>query len=279
MRTEFVSPHLLPQELSMQSFAFAPPNLGVGDNKKSESDKPFGLDDANERQTMFSWTNTIDTSDLKVHPSTYVSVLLPANENDGIVMKACEGCRRRKIKCDAATTNTWPCAACVRLKSQCVPPSLNYDRVPGGGGAYTGLEGVLDFDHSSASGDDEHYNQHGEATHLYDFVNHNDSLQNPQLAYGHGLTNFSTPPNTGRDLNQPDFNYDVVTSLPMTFPETYQNPTAFQAANAASPPPLLREDSNWSADQRTAAELSDVLGELSIKENGVGMPEFPLSGT
>jgi len=40
-----------------------------------------------------------------------------------IVMRACEGCRRRKIKCDAATTNTWPCAACVRLKLHCVRPN------------------------------------------------------------------------------------------------------------------------------------------------------------
>lgn len=38
------------------------------------------------------------------------------------VMRACEGCRRRKIRCDSATTNTWPCAACVRLKLHCVPP-------------------------------------------------------------------------------------------------------------------------------------------------------------
>ncbi|KAK4454804.1 hypothetical protein QBC34DRAFT_445679 [Podospora aff. communis PSN243] len=42
------------------------------------------------------------------------------------VMRACEGCRRRKIKCDAATTNTWPCAACVRLKLHCVRPN-GYD--------------------------------------------------------------------------------------------------------------------------------------------------------
>jgi hypothetical protein len=41
-------------------------------------------------------------------------------------MRACEGCRRRKIKCDAATTNTWPCAACVRLKLHCVRPN-GYD--------------------------------------------------------------------------------------------------------------------------------------------------------
>ncbi|KAI5800545.1 hypothetical protein FPQ18DRAFT_253090 [Pyronema domesticum] len=44
------------------------------------------------------------------------------------VMRACEGCRRRKIKCDAATTNTWPCSACTRLKLHCVPPMLQYDR-------------------------------------------------------------------------------------------------------------------------------------------------------
>ncbi|KAL8828983.1 MAG: hypothetical protein Q9170_006362 [Blastenia crenularia] len=218
----------------MQSFAFAPPNLGVGDNKKN-----YVFVDEHNRHKRLK------------------------------VMRACEGCRRRKIKCDAATTNTWPCAACVRLKLQCVPPSLNYDRVHGGGGAYPGLEGVLDFDHSSTSGDDEHYNQHGEATHMYDFGNPNDSLQNPQMAFGQGLTNFPTPGNTG---NQPEFNYDVVTSMPMTFPETYPNPTAFHPVNAVpTAPPLAREDSDWSNDQRTAAELSDVLGELSIKENGVAL--------
>lgn len=44
-----------------------------------------------------------------------------------VVMRACEGCRRRKIKCDAATTNTWPCAACVRLKLPCSPPTMGFD--------------------------------------------------------------------------------------------------------------------------------------------------------
>lgn len=42
-------------------------------------------------------------------------------------MRACEGCRKRKIKCDAATTNTWPCGACVRLRLHCVPPTISYD--------------------------------------------------------------------------------------------------------------------------------------------------------
>lgn len=42
-------------------------------------------------------------------------------------MRACEGCRKRKIKCDAATTNSWPCSACARLKIDCIPPSLSFD--------------------------------------------------------------------------------------------------------------------------------------------------------
>lgn len=43
------------------------------------------------------------------------------------VMRACEGCRRRKIKCDAATTNTWPCSACIRLRLHCVRPNGQYE--------------------------------------------------------------------------------------------------------------------------------------------------------
>ena len=198
-----------------------------------------------------------------------------ADETAGLVMRACEGCRRRKIKCDAATTNTWPCAACVRLKLQCVPPSLNYDRVHGGGGTYSGLEGVLDFDHSSASGDDEHYGNHGEATQFYDFGHPGDSLPNPDMAFGQEFTNFRAPTSTGQTMSQPTFNYDPVTSMPMSLPESFQNPTAFQAVNStpAHPPP---DHTDWATDQRTAADLSDVLGELSIKENGVGMSKVLL---
>ncbi|ODH51160.1 hypothetical protein GX48_02775 [Paracoccidioides brasiliensis] len=43
------------------------------------------------------------------------------------VMRACNGCRKRKIKCDAATTNTWPCSACTRLKLVCIPPTIGQD--------------------------------------------------------------------------------------------------------------------------------------------------------
>lgn len=39
------------------------------------------------------------------------------------MIRACRECRRKRIKCDAATTNTWPCSACIRLKLSCARPN------------------------------------------------------------------------------------------------------------------------------------------------------------
>jgi hypothetical protein len=47
------------------------------------------------------------------------------------VMRACDGCRKRKIRCDGAPQNgPWPCGSCVRLKLKCVPPTLDQDEEP-----------------------------------------------------------------------------------------------------------------------------------------------------
>ncbi|KAK3116395.1 hypothetical protein LTR53_003259 [Teratosphaeriaceae sp. CCFEE 6253] len=44
------------------------------------------------------------------------------------VMRACDGCRKRKIRCDGALQNgPWPCGACLRLKLKCLPPTLDPD--------------------------------------------------------------------------------------------------------------------------------------------------------
>ncbi|KAL8703866.1 MAG: hypothetical protein Q9201_002955 [Fulgogasparrea decipioides] len=155
------------------------------------------------------------------------------------------------------------------LKLQCVPPSLNYDRI-NAGGSYTGLEGVLDFDHSSASGEDEHYGHPGEGTQVFDFGHPNDSLHDPQAVYGLGLGSYSAPTNTGKGLNQSEFSYDAVTSMPMTLPDSYHNPSTFQTINQAPPQPQQCEV-DWTRDQHSAADLADVFGELNIKENGVAL--------
>ena len=173
-------------------------------------------------------------------------------------MRACEGCRRRKIKCDAATTNTWPCGACVRLKLQCVPPSVNYDRIHGVGGQFSGLEGVLDFDRSSASGDEEHYGHPTSAPHMY-------NLGNPGDSFGDGLGVYGTPPYTEGNT----FNYDAVTSMPITVAETYQNQMAFQAINSKNFQSSNNEEP-WGSDDCSADDLSKILGELKIDETGIG---------
>ncbi|RYP04201.1 hypothetical protein DL765_010266 [Monosporascus sp. GIB2] len=65
-----------------------------------------------------------------IAPADYVFVDEHNRHKRLKVMRACEGCRRRKIKCDAATTNTWPCSACIRLKLHCVRPNAQYDGSP-----------------------------------------------------------------------------------------------------------------------------------------------------
>src|SRR5438045_6886104 len=74
-------------------------------------------------------------------------------------MRACEGCRRRKIKCDAATTNTWPCSACVRLKLHCIPPTVNYERDTNQAQGGNETERAVDFDPTGGPGEED-YNSH-----------------------------------------------------------------------------------------------------------------------
>ncbi|KAH7261026.1 uncharacterized protein BKA55DRAFT_536032 [Fusarium redolens] len=94
---------ILPQQSQMNSFSFAPQQY-----TQRETQKNYVFVDEHNRHKRLK------------------------------VMRACEGCRRRKIKCDAATTNTWPCSACIRLKLHCVRPngfdgandSTTYDTTP-----------------------------------------------------------------------------------------------------------------------------------------------------
>ena len=182
-------------------------------------------------------------------------------------MRACEGCRRRKIKCDSATTNQWPCAACSRLKQHCVPPTVNYDRTYGTGVTASGLESVLDFDNSSGSGD-EGYD--GSApTHvsqMYELADPGDHLNQSQNSYSGSLGTFQTPTYVGGTSNQHDYGaYQSVTPINTTF-----------STHAVFETPLSRSVTApevsyiWSNDHDAAANLSDVMGQLKITEAGIG---------
>ena len=183
-----------------------------------------------------------------------------------VVMRACEGCRRRKIKCDAATTNAWPCAACVRLKLHCVPPTVNYDRTHNGGGQLSGLERVLDFDNSSGSGEDE-YGQHVGAPQVFELGNPSGQMHVSQIPFDDALGVFHTPPYSDRALSHNDFStYEEIPPMPASFPDQ----TTYQTPIGTSIPPTTGM-AVWQEEQQPIGELSDVMGELKIDENGIGM--------
>ena len=173
------------------------------------------------------------------------------------VMRACEGCRRRKIKCDAATTNTWPCAACTRLKLHCVPP-------------VGGVDG--DFITSAPS-------TSSESVTVQTFpgaVQPNDiSPQNFASSFhsDHGLQYeaYQNSSNYPRPTYLPsDHSYDGVYGAHHQVPQS-----ALDGFDPARPPGYqqLRSGSDahsaGSIDHYTAEDLSQHLGELKIGENGV----------
>lgn len=182
-----------------------------------------------------------------------------------IVMRACEGCRRRKIKCDAATTNAWPCGACVRLKQNCVPPTFSYDRNQVANSNMSGFEKVLDFDNSSG---DEEYAQHQSATQMFELdssIGHPQSRSGP---YSDGLGVFQTPPYSERDLSHQDLPYDDITGAPLHVEGPFRDQASFDSP--LGPTLTASESSSVWNEQYSAAGLSSMLGELKIDESGVG---------
>ena len=183
-----------------------------------------------------------------------------------LVMRACEGCRRRKIKCDAATSNQWPCAACVRLKLHCAPPTVDYDRNHPGGGHLSGLERVLDFDNGSGGDDDFHNTTSGPS--YYDIPNPHDQLGEHQLPFSESLGAFHTPPYSERAPSLHDYSYEEVPTIQLRS-ESFHEPNNFKIGNGQTYP--ARGHHVWSDDQYSTVELADVLGELKIHESGEGM--------
>lgn len=186
-------------------------------------------------------------------------------------MRACEGCRRRKIKCDAATTNAWPCAACVRLKLHCVPPTVNYNRSQVGGSSVSGLERVLDFDNSSGGSGDEEFPQPTGVQNMYQMASGPDLISASQApSYHGGFATYNQPPYPEKIENQQALGYDNIPAMQM--PATglsFHRQASFQVPSIH---PIQVADSGdpWVGDQVSAANLHEVLGELKIDETGIG---------
>ncbi|KAJ5675867.1 hypothetical protein N7462_008764 [Penicillium macrosclerotiorum] len=174
------------------------------------------------------------------------------------VMRACNGCRKRKIKCDAATTNTWPCSACTRLKLVCVPPAIGQE----GDFVSDGLmESAQDAGGSSSGPETSHHAFPVPPT----YRDSNPPTIGTMPSYdGMGMYSQFVP----GPANQPGI-YNDGRSPAMVLPhQSYQQPPMYPGSQ---PPSLATTDRGVYADNdsSTAEHLSDVLGELKIDETGI----------
>ncbi|TVY90949.1 Cutinase transcription factor 1 alpha [Lachnellula willkommii] len=227
---------LLPQSSQMQSFSFAPNNFGQRENQKN-----YVFVDEHNRHKRLK------------------------------VMRACEGCRRRKIKCDAATTNTWPCSACIRLKLHCVPPTVNYDRdFPLDGQAFEADRVVYE---GGGNGDDDYHQQVSMQQHQLTSPHKNiPPIYTQQLPYS------SEPVGVYQNVpygapssahSQPSMHYNNSMQTPVSIIDQHQQ---YPPQNVFPTPPLQgshpESPETYEQDQYGQQDLSDLLGELRMNEAG-----------
>ncbi|BCS21388.1 uncharacterized protein APUU_21820S [Aspergillus puulaauensis] len=173
------------------------------------------------------------------------------------VMRACNGCRKRKIKCDAATTNTWPCSACTRLKLVCVPPAIGQD------GDFSSGQGPEGYPPNSL-----------------------DTLNAPESS--HSLSSYAIPQPYRDGVSPhgqtiPHYN-DGVGSFPSYAPDPvssqsslYENRPPHSSYHPQQMFPVPHAQTIGTTEgvdlgdheHSTAENLSEVLGELKIDETGI----------
>ncbi len=187
-------------------------------------------------------------------------------------MRACEGCRRRKIKCDAATTNTWPCSACIRLKLHCVRPN-GYD------GSSADAQ-VYDMTVTATATATPATQSIFEAAPVQEGFRQQVPLQ--QMA--------APPPRkpSVQSLYPPQSGYTDTTSL---YSQAYADSTqglhyttvpppigvidpSYSSQNVFSTPPLpgsqAESPESYGTDQFGQADIADLLGSLNVDEAGTG---------
>ena len=188
-------------------------------------------------------------------------------------MRACEGCRRRKIKCDAATTNTWPCSACIRLKLHCVPPTVNYDRdYPLNGQPFEAERVVYE---GGGNGDDDYHQQVSmQQQHQLTSPHKNiPPIYTQQLPYSSEAVGvYQTVPYGAPSSahTQTSMHYNSM-QTPVSIIDQHQQ---YTPQNVFPTPPLQgshpESPETYEQDQYGQQDLADLLGELRMNEAGTG---------
>ena len=179
-------------------------------------------------------------------------------------MRACNGCRKRKIKCDAATTNTWPCSACQRLKLVCVPPAIGQDSDFG----HSGDVGPSTVDRSKPPDPPQH-----PISTTADFADRSPQGSIDPFSVGIGMyPQYAQEPHHQHNL----YNEMPTPQITISQHSFHQQPIFTTAPEQA----LTVTDGGVFIDQEqsTAENLSEVLGELKIDETGIGMSFSHRSG-
>lgn len=189
-------------------------------------------------------------------------------------MRACEGCRRRKIKCDAATTNTWPCSACVRLKLHCVPPTLNYDLETFQGSMP--YESEPQHSHGVLAGASAgRYPQRPPPTQLFSGGRSSSQETTEQTSFDGGTGAYGTsdfPAQPSRQDGPLSLPYNTVHEQPIDTNGLSYRPGVMYSTPPVRPPTATTATSeSWQSDPYSSENLSDALGELKIDETGVGV--------
>ena len=179
-------------------------------------------------------------------------------------MRACEGCRKRKIKCDAATTNSWPCAACVRLKLTCVPPTVNYNHAHVGLPPSTsGLESVLDFGDSSGDSADEGFAPRPAKRLVY---RRPDPLSTTKASYAPGIAAF-TPTTATASI---PYGAVATPTLPANNAQYYAQPGFHGPIAVSQPSRTPKTAESWPREEFSVRDLQNIMGSLKVDDNGTG---------
>ncbi|KAF1837461.1 hypothetical protein BDW02DRAFT_491313 [Decorospora gaudefroyi] len=211
----------------MQSFTFAPPTLAPRENQRN-----YVFVDEHNRHKRLK------------------------------VMRACEGCRRRKIKCDAATTNAWPCAACIRLKLNCVPPTVSYDKDYNETQTYDLEPKPLEYASDAPSQQD--YQRHQPMPHAM-------SHQMPPSMPTSGPSMYQSSPYMGQPPQEP-CHYQPISQPQVVQQNMGYAPQQHQPySQTSAPPPAIltppESEPHWRSD--SASSLSEALGELKIDHTAI----------
>ncbi|KAJ4404378.1 hypothetical protein N0V91_005899 [Didymella pomorum] len=209
----------------MQSFTFAPPTLAPRENQRN-----YVFVDEHNRHKRLK------------------------------VMRACEGCRRRKIKCDAATTNAWPCAACIRLKLNCVPPTVSYDKDFNGNSQTFELEPRPEEYATPGAPSQHDYQRHSSMPHI---MPHQLPPNLPTPVSGMYQSSPYADPQAQEAMHYPAMSQSQQN---MSYPpqQAYPQPSAPAPPLVMTPP---ETEPHWRSE--SVSSLSDALGELKIDHTAI----------